>query len=195
MWSPALQARRQAPDARLTELFVLLHGMLFTNIQLDDFKRVLERFQEKLQIGGKCYGRCYSQIPVLTNICSFPTDGEQVEEREWIMMALINIGALLEYGRPTAVLHRVAGIESKSVGGSNLSPTMPTGATAGRIKVLMAKCLDGDNSKMNVDDEGVDVEKFNVAAGDTPDHACRSSNFPRAQAGYAPNLRDALLHP
>ena len=29
-----------------------LHGMLFTNIQLDDFKRVLERFQEKLQIGG-----------------------------------------------------------------------------------------------------------------------------------------------
>ena len=71
MWSPALQARRQAPDARLTELFVLLHGMLFTNIQLDDFKRVLERFQEKLQIGGKCYGRCYSQIPVLTDICSF----------------------------------------------------------------------------------------------------------------------------
>ena len=53
MWSPTAQARRQAPDARLTELFVCLHGMLFTNIQLDDFKRVLERFQEKLQIGGK----------------------------------------------------------------------------------------------------------------------------------------------
>ncbi len=53
MWSPAAQARRQAPDAKLSELFVLLHGMLFTNIQLDDFKRVLERFQEKLQLGGR----------------------------------------------------------------------------------------------------------------------------------------------
>ena len=53
MWTPTLQARRQAPDASLTELFVLLHGMLFTNIQLDDFKWVLERFQEKLQIGDK----------------------------------------------------------------------------------------------------------------------------------------------
>ena len=31
------------------------HGILFTNIQLDDFKRVLDRFQEKLQIGGKCH--------------------------------------------------------------------------------------------------------------------------------------------
>ncbi len=56
MWSPAVQARRQVPDARLPELFVLLHGMLFTNIQLDDFKRVLERFQEKLEIGGKIGG-------------------------------------------------------------------------------------------------------------------------------------------
>ena len=53
MWTRLLQAWRQAPDESLTELFVGLYGMLFTNIQLDDFKRVLERFQEKLQIGGK----------------------------------------------------------------------------------------------------------------------------------------------
>ena len=53
MWTPTLQARRQAPDASLTELFVGLYGMLFTNIQLDNFKQVLERFQEKLQIGGR----------------------------------------------------------------------------------------------------------------------------------------------
>lgn len=53
MWSPTTQARRQAPDARLSELFVCLHGMLFTNIQLNDFKLVLERFEEKLEIGGK----------------------------------------------------------------------------------------------------------------------------------------------
>ena len=55
MWTPTLQARRHSS---LTELFVLLYGLLFTNIQLDDFKRVLERFQEKLQIGGE-HSACY----------------------------------------------------------------------------------------------------------------------------------------
>ena len=50
MWAPA----RQAPDIRLTELFVL-HGMLFTNIQLDDFKRIMERFQGKF-LGRKFMG-------------------------------------------------------------------------------------------------------------------------------------------
>ncbi|CDO74731.1 hypothetical protein BN946_scf184686.g2 [Trametes cinnabarina] len=137
MWSPAAQARRQAPDARLTELFVCLHGMLFTNIQLDDFKRVLERFREKLQIG----------------------DGEQVEEREWIMMALINIGSLLEYGRSTAVLRRVAGIETRTPGAPGASPVLTNSANAGKIKVLMAKRLDGDHSKMEVDDEDVEDDR------------------------------------
>ena len=50
MWTRPLQVQQQAPDESLTELFVGFHGMPFTNIQLDDFKRVLERFQEKLQI-------------------------------------------------------------------------------------------------------------------------------------------------
>jgi len=50
LWSPAAQIRRQAPDAQVSELFLLLHGMLFTNIQLDDFNRVLARFEEKLNI-------------------------------------------------------------------------------------------------------------------------------------------------
>ncbi|EJF65625.1 hypothetical protein DICSQDRAFT_77263 [Dichomitus squalens LYAD-421 SS1] len=157
MWSPAAQARRQAPDARLTELFVLLHGMLFTNIQLDDFKRVLERFQEKLEIG----------------------DGEQVEEREWIMMALINIGSLLEYGRQTAVLRRVSGIETRSVGGPSLSPTLPTGVTAGRIKVLMAKRLDGDTSRMDIDDEDGEGRQ---GASETPDGSTPTAQEPELPA-------------
>ncbi len=44
------------------DLFVLLHGMLFTNIQLDDFQPTLARFVECLEIKGAA-------------------------EREWIMMA------------------------------------------------------------------------------------------------------------
>ncbi|RDX48390.1 hypothetical protein OH76DRAFT_671253 [Lentinus brumalis] len=155
MWSQQAQARRQVPEARLTDLFVCLHGMLFTNIQLDDFKPVLARFQEKLQIG----------------------EGEQVEEREWVMMALINIGSLLEYGRPTAVLRRVAGIETRSQGAPNLSPTLPTGVTAGKIKVLMAKRLDGDNSKMEVDDEDVDVDR---TASDAASPISQGPELPQA---------------
>jgi hypothetical protein len=53
--------------------------MLFTNIQLDDFSPTLARLIERLSI-------------------------EEPEAREWTMMAAINIGALLEYGRPQGVL-------------------------------------------------------------------------------------------
>ena len=53
VWSPAAQSRRQQPEASLSELFVLLHGMIFTNIQLDDFPVVLARFEEKLLIEGE----------------------------------------------------------------------------------------------------------------------------------------------
>lgn len=52
MWSHAAQARRSNPDARVSELFLLLHGMLFTNIQLDDFQPTLARFIEQLDIEG-----------------------------------------------------------------------------------------------------------------------------------------------
>ncbi|KAI0670612.1 hypothetical protein C8Q78DRAFT_1170843 [Trametes maxima] len=158
MWSPSAQARRQAPDARLTELFVCLHGMLFTNIQLDDFKRVLERFQEKLQIG----------------------DGEQVEEREWIMMALINIGSLFEYGRPSAVLRRVAGIETRVPGAPGASPVLANGASAGRIKLLMAKRLDGDMSKMDVDDDEADIDKAATGASEAPSPVSPEPELPTA---------------
>ncbi|KAH9057140.1 hypothetical protein EDB83DRAFT_2390413 [Lactarius deliciosus] len=81
MWSQTAQARRSAPDARAPELFVLLHGMLFTNIQLDDFSSTLARLVERLRI-------------------------EEPEGREWAMMAAVNIGALLEYGRPQGFLRR-----------------------------------------------------------------------------------------
>ena len=77
-------------------------------------------------------------------------DGEQAEERECVMMALVNIGSRLEYGRPTAVLRRIAGIETRTSGVPGMSPTLPTAAAAGRMKVLMAKRLDGDMSKMDI---------------------------------------------
>ena len=57
VWTGEAQARRQAPDASLTALFVHIHGMLFTKIQLDDFKPILARFEEKLVIEGASASR------------------------------------------------------------------------------------------------------------------------------------------
>ncbi|KAI0340639.1 hypothetical protein BDW22DRAFT_1346852 [Trametopsis cervina] len=123
MWSSTAQARRQAPDAGLTDLFLLLQGMIFTNIQLDDFKSVLARFEEKLLL-----------------------EGRDVQERDWIMMAVINIGSILEYGRSTAVLRRVAGIQPES--GAGLSPLISNG---NHVKLM--KKSESDEKKMDVDDE------------------------------------------
>ena len=93
------------------------------------------------------------------------------------MMALINIGSLFEYGRPTAVLRRVAGIEQRTPGAPNLSPTLPSGVTAGKIKVLMAKRLDEDSSKMEIDDDDVDIDK---SAGDAASPVSQEPDLPQA---------------
>ncbi|KAI0063876.1 hypothetical protein BV25DRAFT_1899085 [Artomyces pyxidatus] len=85
IWSQAAQARRAAPDAQASELFVLLHGMLFTNIQLDDFSPTLARLLERLAIDAP-------------------------EAWEWTMMAAVNIGSLLEYGKPSGVIRRTGAI-------------------------------------------------------------------------------------
>ncbi|THH33993.1 hypothetical protein EUX98_g312 [Antrodiella citrinella] len=133
-WSMQAQIRRQAADSRPSELFIMLHGMLFTNIQLDDFKPILARFDEKLLLDG----------------------GESIQDREWIMMAIVNLGAILEYGRPNAVLRSVSGIEGGRLG-PGMGPQISNPAMAQRVKLMVAKRLDGDDKKMDVDGEGSDL--------------------------------------
>ncbi|KIM56461.1 hypothetical protein SCLCIDRAFT_29596 [Scleroderma citrinum Foug A] len=82
IWSSAAQSCRSQPDASTLDLFILLHGILFTNIQLDDFTLTLMHFLERLEV-------------------------EVAEEREWIMMAIIN--TIMEYGR-LSILHKVGGL-------------------------------------------------------------------------------------
>jgi protein SMG6 len=114
LWSPAAQARRSAPDAHAPDLFIFLHGMLFTNIQLDDFSPTLARLLERLSI-------------------------EEPEAREWTMMAAINIGALLEYGRPQGVLRR-----------GDVLGKLDRNPAAGATKVKVARKAHTDE-KMEVD--------------------------------------------
>src|SRR6266404_1120701 len=115
MWSQTAQARRSTPDARAPELFVLLHGMLFTNIQLDDFSSTLARLLERLRI-------------------------EEPQGREWTMMAAVNIGALIEYGRPQGFLRRSGAL------GQDRNPA----AIAAASKVKLARKAQADD-RMEVD--------------------------------------------
>ena len=59
--------------------------MLFTNIQRDDFFATLARILERLDV-------------------------EEPVGREWSMMAVVDIGALLEYSRQQGVLRRTDGL-------------------------------------------------------------------------------------
>jgi hypothetical protein len=60
--SAAQQNRLSNPSTRATDLFVLLHGMLFNKIQLDDFRGTLACFLERLEM-----------------------EGGSVDEREWVL--------------------------------------------------------------------------------------------------------------
>ncbi|KAF7304708.1 PINc domain-containing protein [Mycena kentingensis (nom. inval.)] len=119
MWSAAAQAKRSLPEARQVDLFLLLHGMLFTNINLDDFAVTLARFIERLEIEG-------------------------ADERDWIMMAVVNISAVLEYGKPTGVLKKSGGVGATRDGATSSMRVMSKRAQA-----------EDDKNKMDVDDDNM----------------------------------------
>jgi len=145
MWSHAAQARRSNPDARVSELFLLLHGMLFTNIQLDDFQPTLARFIERLDIEG-------------------------AEERDWIMMAVINVSSVFEYGRPSGLLKKLGCVGTKEVNG-------PQAAAA--MRVMAKKAAAGVPGSMGGSHghhpHAVDEEKMDV------DEEMRSPTIPSAE--------------
>jgi hypothetical protein len=66
--------------------------MLFTNIQMDDFWPTLARLIKRLDIEG-------------------------AEEKEWIMMAIVNIAAVLEYGHPSGVLRKLGVVGPEEAAG------------------------------------------------------------------------------
>ena len=127
LWSATAQARRSLPDTRVPELFVLMHGMLFTNIQLDDFQPTLARFIERLLIEG-------------------------AEEREWVMMAVINVSAILEYGKPGGVLKKCGAIGGR--GDSSM------GVAAG-MRLMAKRTI--EEEKMDVDGENATVTAHQIS--------------------------------
>ena len=93
--------------------------MLFT---LDDFTGILTRFLESLKM-----------------------EGDNIEECEWIMMGIVNLSTILEYGRVSGMIHRSGGLETRE--GLNL------GTAA--IWVVIKKpttIIEDDNAKMDIVD-------------------------------------------
>lgn len=139
MFSQAAQARRIQPDARTSDLFLLLHGMLFTHIQLDDFGPTHARFVERLSLEG-------------------------AEEREWIMMALINLGAVLEYGRNDGAI-RNATLDAAISGRVQTVSDKKVTAVVSRTEDLKINETTEEEKKMDVDGDEVDDKRQNIEGG------------------------------
>ncbi|KAH9814891.1 hypothetical protein DFH28DRAFT_1082641 [Melampsora americana] len=96
------QSRRTRPEVSINDLFVHLHGMLFTKIQLDDFHEELARFMEKLTEDRVLSERLHraSDFDRLPTVDAKPV----MSDASWVMMATINICALLQYGADDGVV-------------------------------------------------------------------------------------------
>ncbi|KAH9842308.1 uncharacterized protein C8Q71DRAFT_719906 [Rhodofomes roseus] len=133
IWSPAAQTCRQGPDAGVADLYIILHGMLFTHIQMDDFHGILDRFDEKLNIEGSA----------IVEECDWDHDGRHQPRRYLRVWAAtpLSCGASLALAAEmsSALAHASAHAMAAS--------------SAGKAK-LMAKKAEDNDRKMDVDDKG-----------------------------------------
>lgn len=99
LFDSALQFQRSTPEATAMDLFVRLHGMLFTKIQLDDFSPVMSRFMERLEedasLDGVSRKACVTQV-------------------DWLLMGVVNLAALLQYGAECGILRKAMAREGSS---------------------------------------------------------------------------------
>jgi protein SMG6 len=91
LFDSALQSQRSLPEATAMDLFVRLHGMLFTRIQLDDLPTVMSRFLERLEEDASLDG--VSRKATITQV-------------DWMLMATTNITALLQYGSGLGIIRK-----------------------------------------------------------------------------------------
>ncbi|BEI84163.1 hypothetical protein CcaverHIS002_0407670 [Cutaneotrichosporon cavernicola] len=91
LFDSAAQFQRSTPEATAMDLFVRLHGMLFTRIELDDFEHVMSRFMERLEedasLDGVSRKACVTQV-------------------DWLFMGVVNIVAMLQYGSEDGIIRK-----------------------------------------------------------------------------------------
>lgn len=108
-FSPQTQAALAAPMAPATSIFLHIQGQLFTRIDLDQVQPNLARFIERLEL-----------------------DEPSGEEAEWIMLAVLAISSLLEFGKLDGVIRKACGLDaSSSTAASAKGQASGSGSTRG----------------------------------------------------------------
>ncbi|KAM0748417.1 hypothetical protein T439DRAFT_316305 [Meredithblackwellia eburnea MCA 4105] len=133
LFDDELQARRTAPDVTKTELFVHLHGMLFTKISLDDFDECLARFLERLR----------EESALLDHVVG--GDWQQLGQgamapfgdAEWFMIGVINIGSLLQYGAEDGILKKHSSKEPNAPSSARPSSSASANKTRATPQAIM----------------------------------------------------------
>ncbi|KAK4685352.1 hypothetical protein P7C73_g4803, partial [Tremellales sp. Uapishka_1] len=91
LFDSALQSQRSLPEATAMDLFVRLHGMLFTRISLDSFPSVMSRYMERLEEDASLDG--VSRKARVTVV-------------DWLMMGTVNLAAVLQYGAEDGLVRK-----------------------------------------------------------------------------------------
>lgn len=101
-----MQAARLQPDVPALSLFIHLHGLLYTGNNLNTFDLILARLEEKLEDTFK-YAQSQADRPPRRSVQGKQRDDPSQRlnrDATWIMMAVINISATMEFGREGGVL-------------------------------------------------------------------------------------------
>ncbi|WWC70044.1 uncharacterized protein I206_103988 [Kwoniella pini CBS 10737] len=91
LFDSALQNQRSLPEATAMDLFLRLHGMLFTRISLDDFDAVMSRFMERLEEDARL-GGVSQQIGI--------------GQTDWMIMASVCLGSIMQYGSSSGIVRK-----------------------------------------------------------------------------------------
>jgi hypothetical protein len=100
-FSSEKQAARIEGDAPAVSLLIHLHGIMYTCTDLDKFDETLERLEDKLNDTFKNMKASSTRTPRRS------ARGRERDEPSlrlnrdatWIMMAVVNLGAVMEYGK------------------------------------------------------------------------------------------------
>ncbi|WWC62026.1 uncharacterized protein I303_104613 [Kwoniella dejecticola CBS 10117] len=91
LFDSALQNQRSLPEATAMDLFLRLHGMLFTRISLDDFEAVMSRYMERLEEDARL-GGVSQQVGI--------------GQTDWMIMASVCLGSIMQYGSSSGIVRK-----------------------------------------------------------------------------------------
>ena len=98
LFDTALQSQRSLPEANAQDLFVRLHGMLFTRIDLDNFSTVMSRYMERLDEDARL---------------NDANRKARIFQVDWMTMASVNLAALLQYGSAAGFIRKALAIQGQ----------------------------------------------------------------------------------